>query len=69
MIRTRVNVAWFLRGIAKRINALAERLDPIKINRPVQTVFMSAAGRTSYEEAARIVERAMRGESVHAPRR
>lgn len=69
MIRTRVNVAWFLRGIAKRINALAERLDPIKINRPVGTVFMSAAGRASYYEAVRIVERAMRGESVHAPRR
>lgn len=57
MNRTRINLAWFLRGIAKRINALAERLDPIKLNVPI---FTSVAGRASYDEAKRIVERAMR---------
>lgn len=31
----RRRLAWFLRGIAKRINAVAERVEPVKVSLPV----------------------------------
>lgn len=34
MLRTKTNLAWFLRGIAKQLRNWADRLEPIKINTP-----------------------------------
>jgi hypothetical protein len=68
MTRTRVNLAWFLRGIAKRINAVAERMDPIKINRPINTASESIAGRTSRDQAQAAIRRAMHPASVWSDR-
>lgn len=33
--RLRPNLAWALRGIARWLNSHAERIEPIKINRPI----------------------------------
>lgn len=58
MTRTRTNLAWFLRGIAKWFNVRAEALDPIKLNRPTLATTSSRAYMTSKSQAEQIIERA-----------
>ena len=53
MLRLKTNFAWFLRGIAKRLNTVAERMDPIKLNIPVADPFVGGSRRMAHEAIAR----------------
>ena len=61
MLRLKTNLARFLRGIAKRLNTVAERMDPVKLNIPVDDPFVGGSRRMAHEAIAR----AMRGRASH----
>ena len=54
VLRLKTNFAWFLRGIAKRMNTLAERMDPVKLNIPVVDPFTVGSRRMAHEAILRI---------------
>lgn len=57
MLRLKTNFAWFLRGIAKRLNTVAERMDPVKLNIPVDDPFVGGSRRMAHEAIARAMTR------------
>lgn len=53
MSRARVNFAWFLRGIAKRLNERANRIDPIRLDVHVDDPFCAGSRRMAHEAIKR----------------